>query len=47
MVGYWKNDKFIGEGVMISMDINFVFVGNFDGVMLVGNGVVSFEGDVV
>ena len=46
MAGHWENDKFMGEGVMISMDINSVSVGNFDGATLIGNGAVTFEGDV-
>ncbi|MDY6920969.1 MAG: hypothetical protein SV765_12255 [Pseudomonadota bacterium] len=46
MAGHWENDKFMGEGVMISMDINSVSVGNFDGASLIGDGAITFEGDV-
>lgn len=46
MAGHWENDAFKGEGVMISTDINSVSVGNFDGASLIGNGAITFEGDV-
>lgn len=38
MAGHWKDDKFLGQGVIVSYDINSVSAGNFEGASLVGDG---------
>lgn len=47
MAGNWENDKFLGDGVIVSYDINSVSAGNFNGSELIGKGVMSYDGEVI